>query len=330
LRLTNIYVAVERNVVTRQRPGTHDLRASMSVLASARRVEYLDRLMEVDHYENFPVASILLPKQLRAPVGVIYHVARTADDIADEGVFDPAERHARLADFRAGLDAVAAGEPAPVHPMLFEKLAGTVAQYGLPLGPFYDLVSAFDQDIDTTRYADWPALMDYCRRSANPVGRLMLHLFDASTPENLADSDAICTALQLINFWQDVGIDWKKSRIYLPLCDLERFGVTERHIDEQICDDAWRALMRHEVDHVRAMIVSGAPLAVRMPGRFGLELCSVVHGGLRILEKIEQADYDVFRKRPVLKGPDWVVIGVRSLAMRLRGRVGVQLRSVES
>jgi phytoene/squalene synthetase len=116
----------------------------------------------------------------------------------------------------------------------------------------------------------------------------------------------------------------------MPLCDLERFGVTERHIDEQICDDAWRALMRHEVDHARAMIVGGAPLAVRMPGRFGLELCSVVHGGLRILEKIEQADYDVFRKRPVLKGPDWVVIGVRSLAMRLRGRVGVQLRSVES
>jgi squalene synthase HpnC len=302
----------------------------MSIQASARRVEYLDGHMEVDHYENFPVASILLPKRLRAPVGVIYHVARTADDIADEGVFDPAERHARLADFRTGLDAVAAAQPAPVHPMLFEKLAGTVAQYGLPLGPFYDLVSAFDQDIDTSRYADWPALMDYCRRSANPVGRLMLHLFDASTPENLADSDAICTALQLINFWQDVGIDWKKNRIYMPLCDLERFGVTERHIDEQICDDAWRALMRHEVDHARAMIVGGASLAVRMPGRFGLELCCVVHGGLRILEKIEQADYDVFRKRPVLEVPDWAVIGVRSLAMRLRGRVGVQLRSVES
>ena len=286
--------------------------------------------MEVDHYENFPVASILLPKELRAPVGVIYQVARTADDIADEGVFDPAERHLRLADFRAGLDAVAAGDPAPVHPMLFEQLAGTVAQYGLPLGPFYDLVSAFDQDIDTPRCADWPALMDYCRRSANPIGRLMLHLFDAGTPENLADADAICTGLQLISFWQDVAIDWKMGRMYLPLSDLERFGLTERHIDEQICDGAWRALMRHEVAHARAMIVGGAPLAVRMPGRFGLELCAVVQGGLRILEKIEQAGYDVFRKRPVLNGLDWVVIGVRALAMRLRGRVSVPLRSVES
>jgi squalene synthase HpnC len=286
--------------------------------------------MDVDHYENFPVASILLPKRLRAPVGVIYHVARTADDIADEGVLDPAERHTRLADFRAGLDAVAAGHPAPVHPMLFEKLADVVAEYGLPLTPFYDLVSAFDQDIETTRYADWPALMDYCQRSANPVGRLMLHLVNASTSENLADCDAICTALQIINFWQDVGIDWKKGRIYMPLCDLERFKVTERHIDQQICDNAWCALMRHEVDHARSMIIGGAPLAVRLPGRFGLELCSVVQGGLRILEKIEQADYDVFRKRPMLNSLDWAVIGVRSLAMRLRGRLGMQLRSVVS
>jgi squalene synthase HpnC len=285
--------------------------------------------MEVDHYENFPVASVLLPKPLRAPVGVIYHVARTADDIADEGDFSPAERHVRLADFRSGLDAVAQHTAAPVHPALFEKLGGVVAQYGLPLGPFYDLVSAFDQDIDTVRYADWPALMDYCRRSANPVGRLMLHLFNATTPENLADSDAICTALQLINFWQDVEIDWRKGRIYLPLADLARFNVTERHIAEQICDDAWRALMRHEVEHARAMIVGGAALARRMPGRFGLELCSVVHGGLRILEKIEQADYDVFRRRPVLGGFDWAVIGVRALAMRLRGRVGGQMHSVE-
>jgi squalene synthase HpnC len=286
--------------------------------------------MEVDHYENFPVASILLPKHLRAPVGVIYHVARTADDFADEGDFSPADRHARLADFRAGLDAVAAGLPAPVHPMLFEKLAGVAAKHGLPLGPFYDLVSAFDQDIDTTRYADWPSLMDYCRRSANPVGRLMLQLVGGTTPQNFADSDAICSALQLINFWQDVGIDWKKQRIYLPLCDLARFGVSERHIDQQICDDAFRALMRYEVNRARAMIVGGAALGLRLPGRFGLELCSVVQGGLRILEKIELAGYDVFRKRPVLNGADWVVIGARTLAMRLRGWVGMPLCSVES
>src|SRR5262249_3993442 len=131
------------------------------------------------------------------------------------------------------------------------------------------------------------------------------------------------------NFWQDVEVDWRKGRIYLPLADLARFGVTERHIAEQVVDDAWRALMRHEVAHVRAMMVGAAPLALRMPGRFGLELCSVVHGGLRILEKMEAAGYDVFRRRPVLNGFDWAVIGVRAVAMRLFGRVGVELRSVE-
>jgi squalene synthase HpnC len=289
-----------------------------------------DRRMEVDHYENFPAAGILLPKTLRAPVAVIYHVARTADDIVDEGDFSAEERHARLTDIRAGLEAVANGHPAPVHPMLFAKLASAVSTHGLPLGPFHDLLSAFEQDIDITRYPDWPSLLDYCRRSANPLGRLMLHLFDASSPENLADSDHICTALQLINFLQDVGADAARGRIYLPLCDLDRFGVTAQHMERRICDDAFRALMHYEVNRVHAMMVGGAALALRMPGRFGLELCSMVHGGLRALEKIEHADYDVFRKRPALAGLDWIVIGVRSLAMWLRGRVGVQLRSVES
>jgi squalene synthase HpnC len=286
--------------------------------------------MEVDHYENFPAASILPPKPLRAPVAVIYHIARTADDIVDEGDFSAAERHARLSDLSAGLAAVANGQPAPVHPTLFAKLASAVSTHDLPLAPFHDLLSAFAQDIDTTRYADWPSLMDYCRRSANPRGRLMMHLFDAATPGNLADSDDICTALQLINFLQDVGADAGRGRIYLPLCDLDRFGVTGQHMGQRICDDAFRALMRCDVARVHSMMMSGAALALRMPGRFGLELCSVVHGGLRVLEKIEQADYDVFRKRPALAGLDWVVIGVRSLAMWLRGRVGVQLRSVES
>ena len=285
--------------------------------------------MEVDHYENLPVASILLPKVLRAPIDVIYNVARTADDIADEGDWSPVERHTRLADFRAGLDALADGRSAPVHPQLFAELAKVVAQYKLPMQPFYDLVSAFDQDIDASRYADWPSLLDYCRRSANPVGHLMLHLFDAATPDNLADSDSICTALQLINFWQDVAIDWQKGRIYMPQTDLARFGVTEAQIAQGVTDNAWRALMAHEVAYARAMIVRGAPLALRMPGRFGLELCGIVHGGLRILEHIEKANYDVFRHRPALGGFDWCVVGVRSLAMWLSRRVGVRAPSIE-
>jgi squalene synthase HpnC len=261
---------------------------------------------------------------------VIYHVARTLDDIADEGDWSPEERHTRLADFRDGLDAVAQGRPATVHPMLFAKLADLVRECRLPLAPFYDLVAAFDQDIDTTRYADRFTLLDYCRRSASPVGHLMLHLINEATPENLADSDAICTALQLITFLQDVGADWRRGRIYLPLADRTLFGVTEAQIAAGVVDDGWRALMAHEVARARALMVSGAPLALRVPGRFGLELCSVVHGGLRMLELIERNDYDVFHARPVLRAPDWAVVLLRTAAMWLSRRVGVRAPSIES
>jgi squalene synthase HpnC len=197
--------------------------------------------MEADQYENFPIAGAFLPKALRAPVGVIYQVARTAADIVEEGDWSAAERHARLADFHAGLDAVASGYLAPVHPLLFGKLAGVVAQYKLPLAPLYDLVAALHQEIDTTRFADRSVLLAYCGRSAHPVGQLLLHLFGAASPANLADSDTICTALHLINFWQDIAIDWKKGRVYLPQSDLARFKVREASIADGVVDDAWRA-----------------------------------------------------------------------------------------
>ncbi|WP_321941815.1 squalene synthase HpnC [Paraburkholderia tropica] len=286
--------------------------------------------MEPDHYDEFPVAKLLLPKALRAPVGVIYHVARALDDIADEGDWLPEERHSRLADFRDGLDAVAEGRPAPVHPMLFARLADVVRRCRLPLQPFYDLVSAFDQDIDTTRYADRLTLLDFCHRSANPVGHLMLQLIDEASPANLADSDSICTALQLITFLQDVPADWQRGRVYLPQAERERFNVTEAQIAAGVVDDAWRALMRHEVNEARALMLSGAPLALRVPGRFGLELCSVVHGGLRVLELIERADYDIFRVRPALRASDWAVVLMRTAAMWLSRRVGVRAPSIES
>jgi squalene synthase HpnC len=290
----------------------------------------MDAFMEPDHYDDFPVARILLPKALRAPVGVIYHVARTLDDIADEGDWSAAERHSRLADFRDGLDAVAEGRPAPVHPMLFAKLADVVRQCRLPWQPFYDLVAAFDQDIDTKRYADRLELLDFCHRSANPVGNLMLHLIHEATPENLADSDAICTALQLITFLRDVAADWRRGRIYIPEADRERFNVTEAHIAAGVVDDAWRGLMRHEVAQARALMLSGAPLALRVPGRFGLELCSVVHGGLRMLEVIERGGYDVFRAQPTLRTADWAVVLMRTAAMWLSRRVGGRAPSIES
>jgi squalene synthase HpnC len=272
--------------------------------------------MPVDHYENFPVASFLLPKELVPAVEAIYAFARSADDIADEGDALPAERLAALEAYEAALGAIGRGEPA-ADPM-FRRLAAIIAQYGLPLQPFYDLLSAFKQDVVVKRYPDFDQLLDYCRRSANPVGFLMLSLYKATDAPNLRDSDAICSSLQLINFLQDVAIDREKDRIYVPLDDLARFGVTPARLDQQHPDERWRALMAFEVARARALLLSGAPLALRLPGRIGWELRLVVQGGLRILEAIERVDYDVFARRPKLRGVDWLLLGWRALWMRRR------------
>jgi squalene synthase HpnC len=269
--------------------------------------------MPLDHYENFPVASILLPRRLVPAVEAIYAFARSADDIADEGDALPAERLAALAAYEAALDAIDAGET-PSSPM-FRRLAERMRQHALPLQPLRDLLSAFRQDVVTTRYPDYASLLDYCRRSANPVGRLMLGLYGELEPASLHESDAICSALQLINFWQDVAIDIDKGRIYLPQEDLAGFQVSEDDIVQAQAGPAWRALMRFEVERARALMLEGAPLAARLHGRIGWELRLVVQGGLRILEAIERADYDVFRRRPRLKRRDWAVILWRAIGM---------------
>ncbi len=269
--------------------------------------------MPIDHYENFPVASILLPKRLVPAVEAIYAFARSADDLADEGDAQPPERLAALVAYERALDGLARGEPA--GDALFARLGPVVRQYSLPWRPFYDLLSAFKQDVGTTRYPDYPLLLDYCARSANPVGLLMLSLYGAADARNVADSDAICSALQLINFLQDVEIDWRKQRIYLPQDDMARFGVTEQQIARGVVDANWRALMAFEVTRTRALMQGGAALALRLPGRIGWELRLVVQGGLRILAAIEQADYDVFGRRPKLRGIDWLKIVWRALWM---------------
>lgn len=262
--------------------------------------------MPVDHYENFPVASILLPAPLREPVAAIYAFARSADDFADEGSLPAAQRRHLLDGYQAELDAIAAGRET-AHP-IFRRLRPVVAAYRLPLQLFHDLLDAFIQDVTKTRYATYEELLDYCRRSADPVGRLLLHLFGAATPENLKRSDCVCSALQLINHWQDVAIDWQKPRVYLPQEDLARFGVTEEQIAAARCDDAWRALMRFQVERARALMLAGSPLGRDLPGRIGLEIRAIVAGGLRILDKIEAVNYDVFRCRPVLEKSDWARI----------------------
>jgi squalene synthase HpnC len=270
--------------------------------------------MPVSHYENFPVASLLLPSALRPAVQAIYAFARSADDLADEGDAAPETRLAALDAYDAALSAIEDGQP--VSGPIFGPLAVAVRQFNLPLQPLRNLLAAFRQDVVTSRYLSFDALLDYCRRSANPVGRLMLHLYGAASEANLRDADAICSALQLINFWQDVAVDWRKNRIYIPQEDLAHFGVTPDQIADATKDAGWRTLMAFETDRTRALMLSGAPLACRLPGRIGWELRLVIQGGLRILERIEAADYDVFRHRPQLGSRDWGVMFWRAAWMR--------------
>jgi squalene synthase HpnC len=268
--------------------------------------------MSVGHYENFPVASVLLPAPLRHPVSVIYRFARSADDFADEGNLPASERLAQLDDYRRQLSGLEAGA-LPRQP-LFAELEKVVNRYRLPLQLFRDLLDAFAQDVVKCRYADFADLMDYCRRSADPVGRLLLHLFGAANEQNLTHSDAICSSLQLINFCQDVGIDWGKNRIYLPQGEMQRYGVSERQIAAGDTSGQWKALMRFQVERARALIKSGAPLGRALPGRIGLEIRTIVEGGLCILEKIDKVEGDVYHHRPVLRAWDWPLILARALA----------------
>lgn len=285
--------------------------------------------MAVDHYENFPVASVLVPRALRPAVEALYAFARSADDIADEGDATVDERVAHLSAYAqtilgatgqsdARFSAQASSYVLPAHERrLLERLLVHVSTHQLPVCLLLDLLDAFRQDLHQHRYSSYDDLLGYCRRSADPVGRLMLHLFDATDADHLPRSDAICTALQLINFWQDVAIDWRKGRIYLPAEDRQHFGVEDAVIAEGRHDDpAWRALMAFEITRTRALMMSGASLAHDIPGRFGWELRLVVLGGLRILEKIEAVDYDVFHRRPVLTPSDWGRLAWRALTFR--------------
>jgi squalene synthase HpnC len=266
----------------------------------------------IKHYENFPVASVLLPRHLRRPIEVIYAFARSADDIADEGDATPAERLRDLQVYRDALVQISAGER-PQAP-LFARVFEIVQSHGLPIALLDDLIDAFMQDVVKARYADRAEVLDYCRRSANPVGRLLLHLYDRATPDNLARSDAICSALQLINFWQDVAIDWRKDRVYLPQADMAAHGVTDHDIANQVPTPAFRALLAQVSQWASALLQSGAPLADALPLRARLELKATLAGGATILTKLHACQYDVFHQRPVLRGADWLRIGIRAFA----------------
>lgn len=253
------------------------------------------------HYENFPVASLAVPPRIRPHVAVIYAFARTADDFADEGDREPGERIRLLGEWEVMLNAAYEGNAD--HPV-FIALAETVRETGLPRTLLADLLRAFRMDVSVRRYPLFQDVLGYCRYSANPVGRLVLHLFGASREETLVPSDALCTGLQLANFYQDFSTDWQRGRLYVPLDDLARFDYTESDIERGVCDDRFRALMAFQVDRARGFLQNGAPLLKLTTGRLRLELSMTLRGGLAILDRIAAAGYDVLQYRPVLTSWD--------------------------
>ncbi len=267
--------------------------------------------MSVDHYENFPVASWLLPKRLRRPVEAIYRFARSADDIADEGDVAATERLTQLAGYHAELNRIERGDT-PTD-SVFGPLAAAIHDFAIPLAPFRDLLSAFAQDIEKTRYAHFGEVMDYCRRSANPVGRLMLHLYGDHDPRHLAYSDAICSSLQLINFLQDIAVDYQKDRIYLPQDELAALHVSETQIAQGDTRGMWHTMMHKQIERTRKLLQAGAPLSRQLKGRIGLELRVTILGGETILRKLHADPGCVFHDRPVLTKKDWITMLGRAL-----------------
>jgi squalene synthase HpnC len=261
------------------------------------------------------VASWLSPPKLRPAIVAIYRFARTADDIADEGDAAPAERVAAIDRYERALLDVFGGRSTADWPDVFGPLAMQVHAHGLPLEPLRALLSAFRQDTANPLYDDRAALLDYCARSANPIGRLLLHLAGVDDATARRQSDAVCTALQLINFWQDLSRDLPRGRCYVPRADAQRHGVA---FAPTVADDGgpMRALVADLVGWARATMDAGAPLVHRLPGRFGWELRLVVQGGLRILDKLAANGFDALARRPSIGPLDAPLLAWRALAMR--------------
>lgn len=286
-----------------------------------------------EHYENFPVASWLMPPAARPHVAAIYAFARIADDFADEGRREPGDRLALLDMWQQRLDAAAQGEVAPTnnlqHDAVFVALAETLRQHppyagrgfsragsGVMHALLSDLLSAFRQDVTTTRYETWESVLDYCRRSANPVGRLMLLVTGHDGPARAQQSDAVCTALQLTNFWQDLARDWANGRLYVPLDLVRAHGARLEDLDLGRWTPEWRSALRDAGARTRALFAAGRPVADDVRGRLRLELRSTWLGGRRILDRLAEADYDVFHARPSLAWPDAARIAAGALLWR--------------
>lgn len=278
-----------------------------------RAYTFCERLARA-HYENFPVGSLLIPRALRKHVYSIYAFARTADDFADEGQDYGYTEKQRVELLERWHDLLRLSDVTRATHPIFVSLKETRRRFDLPIELFEDLLSAFKQDVTTRRYASFEQLVDYCQRSANPVGRLILMLFGYRSDELFALSDYICTALQLANHWQDVRVDLAKDRVYLPQEDISRFGCSIKELERRPLPDGFKHLLAFEIARTRELFRRGKPLCTIVEGRLGLELRAVWLGGWKILDLIERADYDVFRSRPVITGKD--KIGMLSLALR--------------
>ena len=272
------------------------------------------------HYENFPVASVFLPAHLRDPVALIYSFARQSDDFADEGDLTIEQRLNLLKSFRDELDLL----HAYIKPTttFFVALGNMIKVRKLPYAPFYALLDAFSQDVTKTRYANFKEVLDYCERSANPIGELLLHLYEESTPENIRLSDNICTALQIINFLQDIAIDFKKNdgkqRIYMCQNELVAYGITEQQIQNFVdgttpVSENWQRFMHFNLERANDLLNAGKPLGRILKGRIGFEMRLIVAGGARIIHKIGKVNGDIFKHRPKLNYWDWLTVFLKAL-----------------
>jgi squalene synthase HpnC len=274
--------------------------------------EHCERLAR-EHYENFPVASWLLPAPMRPHIAAIYAFARRADDFADEPGLDDAERLRLLDAWAARLDRGGSPIPAADDDLIFRALEHTIRAHNLPRGLFHDLLSAFRQDVVTRRYKTWADVLDYCRRSANPVGRLVLRVAGHDDAQLDAQSDAVCTALQLTNFWQDLAIDWDRGRLYVPLDERDRAWAKDSDLDARRMTPEWRAALRAVALRTRDLFDSGRGVCDGVCGRLRWELRLTWLGGRRVLEQTEAVGFDVFNHRPSLTARDAPVLVWRAV-----------------
>lgn len=299
--------------MSRHHLGPTEFLASSAAMSQAwslaDSVDYT-RWLATHHYENFQIVSFLLPKHLHQDFYNVYGFCRWADDLGDE-IGDTSESLRLLAWWSSQLHEMYCGRA--THPV-FVALRGTAQQYALPIQPFSDLIAAFEQDQTVTRYPNWDQLFEYCSKSANPVGRLVLYLCGYSDPERQALSDATCTALQLANFWQDVTLDLRKDRVYIPLDVMARHGYTLEELRAAKFNPQFAAVMREIVQVAQDLFARGLPLADQVNRRLAVDLDLFSRGGMRVLSKIEAQHYDVLTRRPAISKVERVGLLLRAIA----------------